>query len=58
MRIYIDWKYNAKLDKWIIAVYRNRIFVALVIRQDEESCKQWAEANMRLFMQGKQPQYI
>lgn len=58
MNIFIGWKYNAALGKWVIAVYHNRIFVALLIRPDEESCKQWAEKNMRIYMQGKQPQYI
>lgn len=41
-----------------MSVYRDRIFVALLVRPDEESCKQWAEKNMRLYMQGKEPQYI
>lgn len=58
MNIFIGWKYNAKLGKWVLAVYRDRIFVALLLRPDEESCKQWAESNMRLYMQGKEPQYI
>lgn len=58
MNIFIGWKYNAKLGKWVVAVYRNHVFVALLLRDNEESCERWAETNMRIFMQGKEPQYI
>lgn len=58
MQIYIDWTYNPKIGKWVLRVFRNRNCIALLLRPDEESCKQWAGTNMRIFMQGKQPQYI
>lgn len=58
MQIFIGWKYNAKLGKWVVAVYRDQVCVATLLRQDEESCKQWAEQNIRLYMQGKEPHYI
>lgn len=58
MQIYIDWTYNPKIDKWVMRVFRNQGCIALLLRPDEESCKQWAEQNMRLCMQGKQPHYI
>lgn len=49
MTIIIGWKYSENLKKWVMYVYRNRDCVALLIRPDEQSCREWAEKNIEKF---------
>lgn len=57
MQVFIGWRYNPKIGKWVIAVFISGDCVTTVLRQSEAECKEWAERNLPIYLAGKMPQY-
>lgn len=55
MQVFMGWRYNAKIDKWVVCVFINGMCVTTVLRKSEEECKAWAERNLPIYLQGKMP---
>lgn len=55
MQVFIGWRYNPKIDKWVLSVFISGDWVTTVLRKSEAECKQWAERNLPIYLKGKIP---